>query len=161
MGGSIDTSCMRGMAALAKAVMPLCPYLGFLALSSVECQSRLKKRYGWEVIFPRASKEGRWGKKVGADLVRRAEAGFISGGEQMSLRPARRRWWRIRTGSEGRLASLYKHVKLVVEKQLVIHLQTRCQKTDIGLMIDRGGFQTADPYRRIGARSERAKERQR
>jgi len=48
---------------------------------------------------------------------------------------------------------------LVVEKQLVIHLQTRCQKTGIDLMIDGGGFKTADPYRRIGARSERAKER--
>jgi len=44
---------------------------------------------------------------------------------------------------------------------LVIHLQTRCQKTDIGFMIDGGGTQTADPYKRIGARSERAKERQR
>jgi len=28
-------------------------------------------------------------------------------------------------------------------------------------MMDGGGVQTADPYRRIGARSERAKERQR
>jgi len=50
---------------------------------------------------------------------------------------------------------------LVVEKELVIHLQTQCQKTDIGLMIDGGGFQTADPYRRIGTRSKRARERQR
>jgi len=88
-------------------------------------------------------------------------AGFISGGEQMSLRPARRRWWRTRTGSGERQASLCKHIRLVDEIQLVIHLQTRYQKTDIGPMIDRGGFQTADPYRRIGARSERAKERQR
>jgi len=31
------------------------------------------------------------GEKVGMDLGRRAVAGFISGGEQMSLRPARRR----------------------------------------------------------------------
>jgi len=98
---------------------------------------------------------------VGTDLGRRAEAGFISGGEQMSLRPARGRWWRIRTGNGGRQASLCKHVMLVEEKRLVIHLQTRCQKTDIGPMIDGGGFQTADPYKRIGARSERAKERQR
>ena len=95
---------------------------------------------------------------MGTDIGRRAEAGFTSGGEQMSLRPARRRWWRIRRGSGGRQASLCKHIKLVVEKQLVIHLQTRCQKTDIGFIIDRGGFQTADPYRRIGARSERTKE---
>jgi len=50
---------------------------------------------------------------------------------------------------------------LVEEKQLVIHLQTRCQKTDIGPRIDSGGYQTADPYMRIGARSERARERQR
>jgi len=48
----------------------------------------------------------------------------------------------------------------VVEKQLVIHLQTQCQKIDIGFMIVGGGFQTV-PYRRIGARSERAKVRQR
>jgi len=88
-------------------------------------------------------------------------AGFISGGEQMSLRPARRRWLRTRTGSGGRQASLCKQVMLLEEKQLVIHLQTRRQKTDIGPMIDGGGFQTVDPYRRIGARSERAKERQR
>ena len=79
----------------------------------------------------------------------------------MSLRPARRRWWHIRTGSGGRQASLYKHIKLVVEKQLVIHLQTQCQKTDIWFMIDGGGFHRADPYRRIGALSERGKERQR
>jgi len=88
-------------------------------------------------------------------------AGLISGGEQMSLRPAWRRWWHTRTGSSGRQASLCKHVMLVEEKQLVIHLQTRCQKKDMGPMIDGGGFQTADPYRRIGARSERATERQR
>ena len=67
----------------------------------------------------------------------------------MSLRPARRGWWRIRAGSGGRQASLCKHVVLVVEKQFVIYLQTRCQKTDIWFMIDRGGFQTADPYTRI------------
>jgi len=88
-------------------------------------------------------------------------AGFISGGEQMSLRPARRHWWCTRTGSGGRQASVCKHVRLVEEKQLVIHLQTRCQKTDIGPMMDGGGAQIADPYRIIGARSERPKERQR
>jgi len=88
-------------------------------------------------------------------------AGLISRGEQMILRPARQRWCRIKTGSRGRQASLCRQVMLVEEKQLVIHLQTRWQKTAIGPMIDRGGFQTADPYRRIGARSEGAKERQR
>jgi len=88
-------------------------------------------------------------------------AGFICGVGQMSLRPASRRWWRTRTGSGGRQASLSRHVRLVEEKQLVIHLQTRCQKTDIGPMMDGGGAHIADPYRRIGARSERAKERQR
>jgi len=72
-------------------------------------------------------------------------AGFTSGGEHMSLRPARRRWWRTKAGSGGRQASLCRHVKLVEEKQLVIHLQTRCQKTDMGPMIDGGGYQTADP----------------
>jgi len=40
----------------------------------------------------------RCGEKVGTDLGTRPEAGFISGGEQISLRPARRRWWRIRIG---------------------------------------------------------------
>jgi len=49
---------------------------------------------------------------------------------------------------------------LVAEKQLVIHLQTQCQKTDIGLIMVWGGLQTAVPYRSIGARSESAKERQ-
>jgi len=58
----------------------------------------------------------------------------------MSLRPARRRGWRIRAGSRGRPAFLCKHVVLVVAKQLVIHLQTRCQKADIGHMIDGGVF---------------------
>jgi len=145
MGGSVETSYMTGTAALAKAVMVLCRYLGFLVFSGVERQSRLKKRYGWEVILPRANKAVRWGEKVGTDLGRRAVAGFTSGGEQMSLRPARRRWWRIRTGSGGRQASLCKHVMLVEEKQLVIHLQTRCQNTDMGPMIDRGGVQTAVP----------------
>ena len=77
----------------------------------------------------------------------------------MNLRPTRRRWWCTRTGSGGGQASLCKHVMLVEEKQLVIHRQTRCQKADMGPMIDGGGFQTADPYRRIGARSERARER--
>jgi len=146
---------------LAKAVTVLCRYLGFLVLSGAERQWRLKKRYGWEVIFPRAVNAVRWGEKVGTDFRSRAVAGFISGGEHMSLRPARRRWWRTRAGSGGRQASLCKHIRLVEEKQLVIHLQTRCQKMDIGPMMDGGGVQTADPYRRIGARSERAKERQR
>ena len=76
------------------------------------------------MIFERATRGARWGEKVGTDLGRRAEAGFISGGEQTSLRPARRRWWHIRVGSGWRQASLWKKVVLVVEKQLVIHLQT-------------------------------------
>jgi len=61
------------------------------------------------------------GEKVGTDLGRRAKAGFISGAEQISLRPARRCCWLIRTDSGGSQASLCKHVVLVVEKQLVIH----------------------------------------
>ena len=44
MGGSVETSCMRGAAVLAKAVMALCQYRGFLILSAAERQSRLKKR---------------------------------------------------------------------------------------------------------------------
>jgi len=44
MGGRVATSWMRGAAALAKAVMALCQYLGFLNLSGAERQSRLKKR---------------------------------------------------------------------------------------------------------------------
>ena len=91
----------------------------------------------------------------------RAEAGFISGGEQINLRPARRRWWRISVGKGGRQASLCKHVVLVVKKQLVIHLQTRRQKTDLGFRMAGGGLHTTDPYRRIGARSECARARQR
>jgi len=145
----VTTSFTREIGVLAKAVMALCRYLGFLNLSEAERQSRLKKRYGWEVIFPCAINAARCGEKVGTDLGRRAVAGFISGGEQMSLRLGRRRWWRTRTRSGGRPASLCKHVRLVEEKQLVIHLQTRCQKTDIGPMIDGGGFQTVDPYRRM------------
>jgi len=111
--------------------------------------------------LPRAANAVRWGEKGGTDLGRRAVAGFTSGGEKMSLRPARCHWWRTRAGSGGRQASLYKHVRLVEEKQLLIHLQTRCQKTDIGPMMDVGGVQTADPYRGIEARSQHAKERQR
>jgi len=95
------------------------------------------------------------------DFERFAEAGFISGEELMSLRPARRHWWRIRTGSGRRQASLCKYLVMVVEKQLVIHLQTRREKMDIGFTIDGGGSQIADQYRSNGARSERAKERQR
>jgi len=85
---------------------------------------------------------------------------LFPGGEQLNLSPARRPWWRMRAGRGGRQASLCKHVVLVVEKEFVIHLQTRCPKTDIGVMIDGGRFQTEDPYRRIGARRERARERQ-
>ena len=44
MGGRVATSWTRGVAALAKAVMALCRYLGFFNLSGVESQSRLKKR---------------------------------------------------------------------------------------------------------------------
>ena len=44
MGGNVLESCMRGAAVLAKAVMALCRYLGFLVLSGAERQSRLKKR---------------------------------------------------------------------------------------------------------------------
>jgi len=79
----------------------------------------------------------------------------------MSLRPARRRWWRIIAGKGGRQASLCKHVVLVVKKQLVIHLQTRRQKMDIGFRMAGGGLHTTDPYSRIGARSEGARDRQR
>jgi len=78
------------------------------------------------------------GEKVGTVLGRRAEAGFISGGEQISLRAARRRWWRIRAGRGGRQASLCIQVVLVVEKQLVIHLQIQRQKADIGFKLDGG-----------------------
>ena len=98
---------------------------------------------------------------MGTDLGRRAEAGFIFGGEQISLRPARQRWWRTRTDSGGRQASLCKHIVLVVVKQLVIHLQTQRQKTDIGFMMVEGGLQTADQYKSIGAKRERARERHR
>jgi len=139
MSGRVTTSCTREMAALAKAVMALCRYLGFFVFSRAERQSRLKKRWGWEVIFPRANKGARWGEKVGTDFGSCAEAGLISGGEQMSLRLARRRWWRIRVGKGERQASLCKHVVLVVKKQLVIHLQTRRQKMDIGFMMAGGG----------------------
>ena len=140
MGGNVETSWTRGAAALAKAVMATCRYLEFLVLSGAERQSRLKKRYGLEVFFPHAANVVRWGEKVGTDLGRRAVAGLISGGEQISLRPARRRWWHTRAGSGGRQASLCKHVMVVEEKELVIHLQTRYQNTDIGPMIDGGGF---------------------
>jgi len=92
MGGSVETSCTRGAVALAKPVMALGRDLGFLTLSEAVRQSRLKNSYGWDVIFPLAIGEARWGEKVGTDLGRRAVAGFISGGEPMSLRPARRRW---------------------------------------------------------------------
>jgi len=36
MGGSVETSCSRGAAALARAVTALCRYLGFLVLSGAE-----------------------------------------------------------------------------------------------------------------------------
>jgi len=150
---------MRGMAALAREVMALWQYLGFLTLSAAELQSWLKKRYGFEVTFPHATRGARWGEKVGPDLGRHAVAGFISWGEQISLRPARGHWWRTRRGSEGRQASLCKHVVLVVVKQLVIHLQIRCQKTDIGFMMVGGELHAADPYKRIGATSDHARER--
>jgi len=64
-------------------------------------------------------------------------------------------------GNGGRHASLCKQIVLVVEKQLVIHLQTLRQKTDIGFMIAWGGLHMADPYRRIRAGSQRAKVTQR
>jgi len=64
MGGSLETSFTKGAAALAKAVIALCRYLGFLILCGAARQSRLKKREGWEVIFPRSVEEARWGEKV-------------------------------------------------------------------------------------------------
>ena len=63
-------------------------------------------------------------QEAGDGLREACCGGFISAGEQMSLRPARRHWWCIRTGSGGRQASLCKHVNLVEERQLVIHLET-------------------------------------
>jgi len=44
MGGKVITSGMGGAAVGAKAVVSLSRYLGFLALSGAERQSRLKKR---------------------------------------------------------------------------------------------------------------------
>jgi len=56
MVGSVTTSWTRGKDELAKAAMALWRYLGFLTLSAAECQSRSKKRYGCEVIFPCATR---------------------------------------------------------------------------------------------------------
>jgi len=89
IGGMVTASCTRETAELARAVMALWRYLGFLALSGAERQSRLKNRYGWLVIFPCIACLVREGEKVGTDQERRAVAGYISGGVQMNLRPAR------------------------------------------------------------------------
>jgi len=149
-GGSVITSWTRGMAELAKAVMALWRYVGFLTLSAADRQSRLKKRYGCEVILPRATRGARWGEKVGTDLGKHAKSGFTSGGGQISLRPARQRWWHTRTGRGGRQASLSKHVELVVVKQLVIHLQTRHQKVENGFMMVRGDSKQQTRTRILG-----------
>jgi len=42
--------------------------------------------------LPRAIEAARWGEKVGTDFGRCTVAGVLSGGEQMSLRPARQHW---------------------------------------------------------------------
>ena len=70
--------------------MALWRYLGFLTLSAADRQSRLKKRYGCEVIFPHGTRGARLGEKVGTGLERRAKPGFISRVEQISLKLARR-----------------------------------------------------------------------
>ena len=96
----------------------------------------------------------RWGEKVGMEFGRHAKAGLISGGGQISLWPARQRWWHMRVGSRGRQASLCKHVVLIVERQLVIHLQTQHQKKDIEFIIVGGGSkqQTRTGELGLGAR---------
>jgi len=96
---------------------------------------------------PRHVLSAMWGE-YGYSFREVGRGQFISGGEQISLRPARCRWWRIRHGRGGRHASLWRHIVLVVEKQLVIHLETCHQKTDIGSMIEQGGVQTADLFTR-------------
>jgi len=59
MGGGVTKSWTRGMAELAKAVIPLWQYLGFLTLTAVDRGSRLKNRSGYEVICPRATRGAR------------------------------------------------------------------------------------------------------
>jgi len=154
MGGKAVTSQIRGAAMLARVVMGLWWYLGFLALSEERCQLRLKKRYGRLVILPGATWWGWCSEKVGTVLSRGPVDGFTFGGEQISLRLARQRWWCTRHGRHER------HTVFIVEKQFVIHLETHHQNTDVGSIIEGGGDQIADPYKRIGARSERANLRQ-
>jgi len=85
MGGNIEALCTRGTAVLAKAVMALCWYLRLWYLSRAERQSRLKKRLGWEVIFPRAIKAARWGEKVGTDLGGVPRQGLSQEGSRLAL----------------------------------------------------------------------------
>jgi len=48
-------------------------------------------------------------------------------------------------GERERQASLGRQIVFVVEKQFVIHLQTRHRNTDFGCMTAEVGDQTADP----------------
>ena len=88
--------------------------------------------------------------KAGKDLQRRAEAGLIDAGEEMSLRAAIRLLCGRRTVSGGRHDSVARIGTGVDRKQLVTYLCTCRQWTSILLRSPLVGVNRSAPYERIG-----------
>ena len=98
---------------------------------------------------------------LGTDLCRRAAAGLISGGEEVSLRAAMGCRCSIRRERGGRHASMASMGIKVEEKQLVTHLWTLLQKVSSLSCIFRRGVKRSAPYNRIRAIKEEASRWQR
>ena len=88
--------------------------------------------------------------RAGKDLQRRAEAGLIGVGEEMSLTAAIRLLCRRRTESGGRQDSAARIGTGVDRKQLVTHLCTCRQWTSILLRSYLVGVNRSALYERIG-----------
>ena len=88
--------------------------------------------------------------RVGKDLQRRAEAGFIDVREEISLRAAIRLLCGRRTARGGRHDSAARIGVAVDRKQLVTHLCTCRQWTSILLRSPLVGVNRSAPYERMG-----------
>ena len=116
---------------------------GVFQLSGMTLGSRRVHRARWESGALALS-------RVGKDLQRRAEAGLIDVGKEMSLRTVIRLLCGRRTVSGGRHNSAARIGTGVDRKQLVTHLCTCRQWTSILLMSPLLGVNRSAPYERIG-----------
>jgi len=98
----------------------------------------------------------RWGDREGKDAWRRAVAGCISGGEQITRSAASLCRWEIRRATGGRQDSTARIPVGVAERQFVVHLWTLCQNVLRRAMAPALGEKWSAPYSRMVATKDAA-----